>query len=216
MMDLDAARTEYHRVRIGRAMESFDRKLFVTHSFETPADAGDFFFSQVSRDESIGYGGSDTVSQLGVRERLAQGDYNFLDRSKVGHAYDEQLDIRRRTLSADVFIASSNAVSIGGALVNIDGDGNRVAGISLGPRRVFLFIGRNKLCDDLKSAVYRAKNVAAPALAIQLGKETPCVKTGRCHDCASPDRICSNLSIIERCEPAGRISLLFINEDLGL
>jgi hypothetical protein len=190
MMDLDAARMEYHRVRIARATESFSRNLFATHHFETQSDAVDFFFSEVSPGESIGYGGSDTARQLGIMGRLRSEGYNFLDRSKFGHSYDEQLDIRRRTLSADVFISSSNAVSIGGALVNIDGTGNRVAGLSFGPRRVFLFI--------------------------QLGKETPCVKTGRCHDCASPDRICSTLSIIERCEPAGRISLLFINEDLGL
>ncbi len=215
-MDLDAARTEYHRVRIARAMESFGRRLFATHGFQTSFDAVDFFFSEVLSDESIGYGGSDTTRQLGIMGKLRSEGYNLLDRSKFGHSYDEQLDIRRRTLSADVFIASSNAVSIGGALVNIDGTGNRIAGFSFGPRRVFLFIGRNKLCDDLESAIHRAKNVAAVSLAIQLGKETPCVKTGRCHDCASPDRICSNLSIIERCEPAGRISLLFINEDLGL
>lgn len=215
-MDLDAARTEYHRVRIARAMENFSRRRFATHGFETSSDAVDFFFSHVSPNESIGYGGSDTTRQLGIMGRLRSGNRNFLDRSKFGHSYAEQLDIRRQTLSADVFIASSNAVSIGGSLVNIDGTGNRIAGLSFGPRRVFLFLGRNKLCDDLESAIHRAKNVASVSLAIQLGKETPCVKTGRCHDCASPDRICSNLSIIERCEPAGRINLLFINEDLGL
>lgn len=215
-MDLDAAPMEYHRVRIARAMESFDRRRFATHYSETSSDAVELFFSEVSPDESIGYGGSDTTRQLGIMGRLRSEGHNFLDRSRFGHSYDEQLDIRRRTLSADVFIASSNAVSIGGALVNIDGTGNRIAGLSFGPRRVFLFIGRNKLCDDLASAIHRAKNVAAPSLAIRLGRETPCVRTGRCHDCTSPDRICSNLSIIERCEPAGRINLLFINEDLGL
>ena len=115
-----------------------------------------------------------------------------------------------------MFVASSNAVSTAGALLNIDGDGNRVAGLSLGPRAVFLFLGRNKLTEDLDSAIYRARNVAAVSLAIQLGEDTPCVKTGMCHDCASPDRICSNLSIIEHCNLSGRIRLLFINEDQGL
>ena len=91
-----------------------------------------------------------------------------------------------------------------------------IAGLSLGPSRVTLFIGRNKLVENLDRAIYRARNVASPALAIQLGKDTPCVKTGRCHDCASPDRICNNLSVIERCNPEGRIRILFINEDLGL
>ncbi|MBN1858136.1 lactate utilization protein [Candidatus Bipolaricaulota bacterium] len=215
-MQLDVAQTEYHRVRITRAAESFRARQFAVHCFEKGSEAVDFFFSSLSPGESIGHGGSDTTRQLGVMDRLRRGDYNLLDRSRFGHSYDEQLDIRRQTLSADVFVASSNAVSIGGALVNIDGDGNRISAIGFGPRRVFLFIGRNKLCEDLDSAIYRARNVASPALAIRLGKRTPCVTTGRCHDCASPERICSNLSIIERCNPAQRITMLFINEDLGL
>ena len=156
------------------------------------------------------------MRQLGILDRLRAEGHTFLDRYVFGHTYAEQLDIRRRNLSADLFVTSSNAVSIEGALVNIDGDGNRVAALSFGPGRVYLFIGRNKLCDTLDAAVYRARNVAAVALAMQIGLSTPCVKTGVCHDCASPDRICKIFSTIERCEPAGRIHLLFINEDLGL
>ncbi|MCK5826981.1 lactate utilization protein [Candidatus Bipolaricaulota bacterium] len=215
-MNAQQAITKYHRIRITRAIEAFNLRGFTASYFETAADAVALFFSEITADDVIGYGGSDTVQQLGIRQRLSQGGFRFLDRSKFGHSYDEQLDIRRKTLSADVFIASSNAVSIDGALVNIDGDGNRVAGLSLGPHRVYLFLGRNKLTENVDRAIYRARNVASATLAIQLGKDTPCTRTGVCHDCASPDRICNNLSIIERCNPAGRIRLLFINEDLGL
>lgn len=153
---------------------------------------------------------------MGVLDRLRGEGYNFLDRYVFGSSYDEQLEIRRKNLCADAFVASSNAVSIGGALVNIDGDGNRVAALSFGPRRVYLFVGRNKLCDDLEKAIYRARNVASVGLAIQYGMNTPCAKPGTCHDCASPDRVCSYVSIIEHCTPPGRISLFLINEDLGL
>lgn len=215
-MDRETAWRTYHRLRIERAMAAFASRRFETHLFERGSEAVDFLFSAVAAGETVGYGGSETVQQLEIRVRLAEGDVRFIDRSRAGHSYDEQLDVRRQTLAADVFIASSNAVSIDGALVNIDGDGNRIAGLSLGPKRVYLFIGRNKLCEDLERAIFRAKNVAAPALAIQLGVDTPCARTGRCHDCASPNRICQNLSIIERCNPPGRISLLFINQDLGL
>jgi len=215
-MNAHQAINEYHRIRIARAIEVFKLQGFSAEYFESASEAVDHFFSELTAGDVIGYGGSDTVSQLGIRQRLSEGDFNFLDRGKFGHSYDEQLDIRRKTLSADVFIASSNAVSIDGALVNIDGDGNRVAGLSLGPHRVYLFLGRNKLTENMDRAIYRARNVASATLAIQLGKDTPCAKTGVCHDCASPDRICNNLSIIERCNPAGRIRLLFINEDLGL
>lgn len=215
-MKAQEAIAEYHRIRIARAIEAFNLRGFAAHSFETSTEAADFFFSHLAAGETIGYGGSETTGQVGVMSRLREGNYNFLDRGKFGHTYDEQLDIRRKTLSANVLIASSNAVSIKGALVNIDGTGNRVAALSFGPGRVYLFIGRNKLCEDLEQAIHRARNVASVALAIQLGVDTPCVKTGVCHDCSSPDRICSNLSIIERCNPTGRIHVLFINEDLGL
>ena len=215
-MNAQQAVNEYHRIRITCAIEAFQRRGFAAAYFETATEAATHFFSEITVDDVIGYGGSDTVSQLGIRQRLSEGEFNFLDRSKFDHSYDEQLDIRRRTLSSDVFITSSNAVSIDGALVNIDGDGNRIAGLSLGPHRVYLFLGRNKLTENVDRAVYRARNTASPTLAIQLGRETPCTKTGQCHDCASPDRICNNMSIIERCNPEGRIRLLFINEDLGL
>ncbi len=215
-MKAQQAIREYHRIRIHRAIEGFRRRGFQAHYFEDAAGAVAHFFSEITANELVGYGGSDTVSQLGIRKRLSEGNYRFLDRSKFGHSYAEQLDIRRETLSADVFVTSSNAVSIDGSLVNIDGDGNRIAGLSLGPNRVYLLLGRNKLVEDVKHAMYRARNVAAPMLAIQIGLDTPCAKTGQCHDCASPDRFCNNFSIIERCNPEGRIRLLFINEDLGL
>ena len=215
-MNAIQALQEYHRIRLVHAAESFRKRGFRADVFGTGAEAAERFFEHLNPDESVGYGGSETTTQLGIKERLRSGTYRFLDRAKVGHSYAEQLEIRRETLSADVLIASSNAVSMEGALVNIDGDGNRTAAMSLGPGRVVLFIGRNKVCDDLERAIYRARNVAAPALALQLGKATPCAKTGRCHDCSSPDRICSNLLVIDRCVPPGRIHVLLINEDLGL
>jgi len=157
-MNTQQAIAEYHRIRIARAVEAFTRRGFTAQASETRAEAADAFFSSISTGETIGYGGSDTVRQLGIHDRLRDGDYNFLDRSKFGHSYDEQLDIRRQTLSADVVVASSNAVSIDGTLVNIDGTGNRVAALTFGPGSVYLFIGRNKLCNDLEHAIHRASS----------------------------------------------------------
>ncbi len=215
-MDLERARNVHSGIRIDRAIANFQRRGFEARRFETGNEAVEHFFSQIGKKDSIGHGGSDTLRQLGILDRLRTGGYNFLDRYVFGPSYDEQLEIRRKNLSADAFVASSNAVSTGGALVNIDGDGNRVAALAFGPRHVHLFIGRNKLCDDLESAMHRARNFASAALALQWGANTPCAKTASCHDCASPERVCSYVSIIEHCTPSGRISLYFINEDLGM
>lgn len=210
-MNQDDART-----RISRAVDNFMRRRFTARLFDTGAEAVECFFAELGPQETVGHGGSDTLQQLGILDRLRSGNCRFLDRYVFDPGYEDQLEIRRKNLSADVFIASSNAVSVGGALVNVDGDGNRVAALAFGPRRVVLFLGRNKLCDDLDSAVAHARKVVAPRLATRLGMHTPCATTGTCHDCASPDRICSYTSIIDHCNPPGRISLFFIDEDLGL
>jgi len=202
--------------KIAQAMDAFRRRGFSAKRFKTGEEAIAFFLSEISATDSIGHGGSDTLRELGLLDRLREGEYRFLDRYVFEHGYEEQLAIRRKNLCADVFVASSNAVSIDGALVNVDGDGNRVSAIAFGPRRVYLFVGRNKLCDGTQEAIDRARNVAAVSLAARLGKATPCVRTGVCQDCLSPDRICSTLTITDRCHPEGRIHLLFIDEDLGL
>ncbi len=204
------------RTRIERAADGFRRRHFAAETFTTGREAVERFFATLGTDETIGHGGSDTLRELGVLDRLAALGPRFLNRYAFGPSYEEQLDIRRRNLAAGVFVASSNAASVEGALVNVDGDGNRVAALAFGPRRVVLFVGRNKLCDDLDQAIHRARHVAAPRLAARLGVRTPCATTGTCHDCASPERICSYVSIIDHCNPPERISIYLIDEDLGL
>ena len=112
-------------------------------------------------------------------------------------------------------VTSSNAVLRDGRLLNLDGSGNRVAAMHFGPRKIVLFVGRNKICEDLDSARRRIKEIAAPANAIRLARKTPCVKTGSCVDCKSPDRICSVWTLTDRAFPAGRIHILLINQELG-
>ncbi len=170
---------------------------------------------KISNTDSIGYGGSRTVDQLGIIEILRKNNYNLLDRSNPNNTPEEKAKIERECFSADVFISSANAVSEEGAIVNIDLYANRVSAISYGPKRVFLFIGRNKLCINLEEAYNRARNYASVMNAIRFNKNTPCTQTGYCNDCDSPDRICGTFNIIEKSGIENRIHLLFINEDLG-
>jgi hypothetical protein len=103
-----------------------------------------------------------------------------------------------------------------GQLVNLDMVGNRVGGITFGPKHVIVLVGRNKIVPDLGSAMERTRNYAAPANAMRFGLQTPCAKTARCSDCSSPDRICNTWSILEKSYPKGRVKVVLINEDLGL
>lgn len=200
---------------IHNLIENFKKRQFDPYFFEKKEDAINFFFSNISKEDSIGYGGSRTISELKIVEKLRSDGYNLLDRNNEANTQEMRAAIERKIFSADVFISSVNAISLDGNIVNIDLFGNRVGAISFGPKNVYLFISYKKIVQDLNSAIFRAKNIAAPLNAIRLNKNTPCTKIGRCVDCFSSDRICASMTIIDWCHPKDRIKLLLINEDLG-
>jgi hypothetical protein len=128
---------------------------------------------------------------------------------------EEGLKLRRKGLTADVMIASSNAITLDGELVNLDGMGNRVAAMTFGPEKVILAVGMNKVAPDLETAMARVKHYAAPVNAIRLGLDNPCVKNGLCADCRTPQRICNMWSIIEGHMIKDRIHVKLIGETVG-
>jgi L-lactate utilization protein LutB len=167
--------------------------------------------------KSISWGGSVTYVQTGLYQELK--DYpgiEVLDTYEKGVPPEEMLERRRRSLLVDLFVTGTNAVTETGKLVNLDMTGNRVAGITFGPRNVIILVGRNKVVPDIEDAMLRIKNYAAPANAMRLDKKTPCVKTSICEECRSIDRICNTWTITEKSFPKGRIKIVLINEDLGL
>ena len=126
------------------------------------------------------------------------------------------MERRRKALLTDLFFTGTNALIDSGMLVNLDMIGNRVGGITFGPKYVVIMVGRNKIVTNLDEAMNRIKNIAAPANAIRHAQKTPCVKTSYCMDCKSPDRICNIWTIHEKSYPKGRIKVILINRDLGL
>ena len=119
-------------------------------------------------------------------------------------------------LMADVFITGANAISLDGQMVNIDGNGNRVAAIVYGPESVIVIAGMNKVVDTLDDAVRRARTVAAPSNKQRFALQTPCEVTGSCADCKSDGCICNQILITRNCKPAGRIKFILVGEELGL
>jgi len=118
-------------------------------------------------------------------------------------------------LSCDLFLSSSNAVTMNGELVNIDGAGNRVNSITYGPGKVILVSGYNKLVDDVQDAIKRIKNVVTPMNARRLKIDVPCAKTGKCSDCNSPQRMCRAMVILERKPLLTDILVILVGEELG-
>jgi L-lactate utilization protein LutB len=166
---------------------------------------------------SVGWGGSMTVAGTGLFQAVkARADIEMVDTLDKQVSAEEFFERRRKSLLVDLFITGTNAVTEDGQLVNLDMFGNRVAALTFGPRHVVVIVGRNKIVPSLDEAMFRVKNIAAPANAMRLDKKTPCVKTSYCDECKSPDRICNTWTITEKSYPKGRVKVVLVNQDLGL
>lgn len=200
---------------IVRTIENLQRRGHEAVWFETPSEAVDWVIARIPKGASVGLGGSMTVIQTGLLDALRDADVRLLDRYKPGLTMEEVNDLRRRALTADVFISGANAITQDGLIVNMDGLGNRVAGISYGPHKVFILAGTNKVVPCLVDAIMRIRNIAAPKNARRLGSPTPCAG-GRCQLdlCAPPSRLCLKLQVIEG-ERDGRIAVVLLKGDLG-
>ncbi len=167
--------------------------------------------------KTISWGGSMTFVATELYDMLkAYPNAEILDTFDKSLSPEESLERRRQSLLVDLFITGTNAVTRSGELVNLDMIGNRVSGITFGPRNVVVMVGRNKVVEDLEAAIERIKDYAAPVNAMRLSKKTPCAKTGVCEECKSPERICNSWTFTQKSFPKGRIKVVLINENLGL
>jgi L-lactate utilization protein LutB len=178
---------------------------------ETRDEALKVALSLIPSGASVSMGGCMSARDIGLVDALRVGDYRFIDRDK----YDDKRAAMLAAYDADVFVASANAMTDDGILVNIDGNSNRVSAIAQGPRMVLFIVGVNKICPDVDSALKRARNVAAPTNAQRFNIDTPCRKTGTCMDCKSPDTICCQFLVTRYSRHAGRIKVILVGEPVG-
>ncbi len=160
---------------------------------------------------SIAMGGAMSAHEIGLVEAVKKGNYSFIDRDAIADKRAAMME----SYDADIFLASTNAMTEDGVLINIDGNSNRVSMIAQGPKKVIFIVGMNKVCSDVDAAMKRARNVAAPINAQRFGLQTPCSKTGSCFNCKSPDTICCQILITRYSRHAGRIHVILVNDTLG-
>lgn len=163
---------------------------------------------------SVSWGGSMTITDIGLIDALKAGDYTILDRT-VPKTDEEKREFFGKVNMCDYYFMSTNAITMDGELLNIDGTGNRVASLIFGPANVVIVAGMNKVVDNVDTALDRARNTAAPMNTIRLDRSTPCTKTGRCMDCMSPECICNQFVVTRGCRPVGRIKVILVGEELG-
>ena len=212
--------SNYWQLRLGDLKEALEANNFEAFIAQNAREAGRLVMDKLLpkiAPKTISWGGSMTFVASELYDMLkSYKNAEILDTFDKSLSPEETLERRRQSLLVDLFVTGSNAVTRSGELVNLDMIGNRVAGITFGPRNVVVMVGRNKIVADLDAAIERIKDYAAPVNVMRLGKKTPCAKTGECVECKSPERICNSWTITQKSFPKGRIKVVLINENLGL
>lgn len=190
---------------------ALEQRGYAVQLCQSAQQAREYILSAVAPEQSVGIGGSVTVQQLELDKALAaQGStvyWHWADGDKAAAL--------RSAMTADVYLSSANAITAKGQILNIDGNGNRVAAMIYGPGKVILVVGKNKLAADYDTAMERIKTNACPANARRLGRKTPCATLGYCTDCSSPDRFCNAVVVLERPTACHPMEVVLVNEDLG-
>lgn len=163
---------------------------------------------------SISWGGSQTLSDIGLLDELKASDYILYDRN-VPKTPEEKSALYSKTVGADYYFMSSNAITLDGHILNIDGIGNRVACLIYGPRNVIIIAGMNKIVTDIPAGIDRIRNMATPPNAIRLEAKTPCAELGKCANCLSEDCLCCEIVITRKSKIPGRIKVILVGEELG-
>ena len=178
---------------------------------QTKEEALKLALSLIPEGSTVTMGGGMSVHEIGLVDALKSGNYNYIDRE----AAEDRRAAMLQAYDADFFLASSNAITDDGVLVNIDGNANRVSAIAYGPKKVLMIVGMNKVCSDVDSAMKRARNVAAPINNQRFNGNNPCTKTGACANCKSPDTICCQFLVTRYSRHQDRIHVILVNEALG-
>lgn len=206
---------KYYEKRAQKMIKSLESRHFEAYYCTTGEEALAKALELIPKGASVGWGGAMSAQQIGLLDAVNAGDYIAIDRDKTTTPA-ERVQAQKKALLADVFITGANALSLDGQMVNIDGNGNRVAAIVYGPDSVIVVAGMNKVVDTLEDAVRRARTVAAPSNKQRFNLQTPCEITGACADCKSEGCICNQILITRNSKPAGRIKVILVGEELGL
>lgn len=212
--------SKYWERRLSDCKNSLEKNNFDAFIAETPSEAKRIVIDKILPlidIKSVSWGDSLTLYSTEILEYFkSKSEIKLIETFAENISRKKIMERRRKAILADLFFTGTNALVDSGMLVNLDMIGNRVGGITFGPKYVVIMIGRNKIVQNLDEAMKRIKNIAAPQNAIRHSQKTPCVKTSYCMDCKSPDRICNIWTIHEKSYPKGRIKVILINRDLGL
>jgi len=197
-----------------RMIKNLKRRNMQAYYCKTATEAVNKVSELIADGSSVTWGGSMTIRDMGIPQMLKnRGTLEVLDRDEVANP-DEVVKIYERAFTADVYLSSANAISEDGVIVNIDGNGNRVAAITWGPKKVIFIIGINKVAQTVEAALQRARSTASPINAARFDVQTPCQVDGVCHNCNSPESICNYVHFL-RNSPRSRHIVILVGDEFG-
>ena len=206
----------FHEKQAERTINALKKNNFEAVFVPDSKSACEEVMKQIPDGATVGVGGSVTLAQVGLLDSLGKRNINFIWPMRQGKTPDEIFELIRKSLSADFFISSTNAVTEDGKLFNVDATGNRAGAMFIGPRKTIIVCGVNKIVKDIEAAEKKLKEWTGPQNAKRLGRKTPCVETGVCADCKSPDRICNIYVTLAKKSARTDIMVILVGEQFGI
>jgi hypothetical protein len=206
----------FQEKQVERTINALKKNNFEAVFVPDSKSACEEVMKQIPEGATVGVGGSVTLTQIGLLDDLGKRNVRLIWPMRQGKTPNEIFDLIRKSFSADIFLSGTNAVTEDGKLFNVDATGNRVGAMFIGPKRTIIISGVNKIVKDLEAAEKRIKEWVAPQNAIRLGRKTPCVETGVCADCKSPDRICNIYVTLAKKPVRIDVVVILIGENLGI
>lgn len=205
---------QYYETMAATVIKGLEKRQMEGYYFKTAKEAVEQIMKMIPAGSCVSWGGSTTLSQSGMMDALQAADLERIDRSAAASPAEKKA-LERKSFAADYYFMSTNAITADGELVNIDGNGNRVAALIYGPDHVMILAGMNKVAADVATAIARVHTAAAPPNAMRLNLRTPCSQTGVCKNCLSQDCVCAHTVVTRFNRHIGRIKVFLIGETLG-
>jgi len=197
-----------------KMIKNLERRHFEAYFCKTSEEAKQKVIELMPEGSSVAWGGSMSIRDIGLNTLIKSKNYKVFDRDEVT-TQEDKIAMYRKAFECDFYLSSVNAISEGGVIVNIDGNGNRVAAITWGPKRVIFIVGLNKVAQNVEAALARARSIASPINCMRFDVDTPCHADGVCHNCNSPESICNYVHFLRNSHPVKRHIVILVNEDLG-
>ncbi len=205
---------EGYKVKAATIIKNLEKRFMEGYYVDTKEEAIEKVMSLIKSDDVVGWGGSYTIDELGIKKLLEEKQISVIDRDKA-KSPEERVKLMKQALTSDVFLTSTNAITMDGELVNIDGNGNRVAAFCYGPDSVIVVAGMNKVVTELDMAVRKIRLDATVPNTFRTNSNTPCHATGKCTECTNKDTICGQILITRFCRPQNKIKVILVGENLG-